>query len=263
MKTLLILVLTTLTFSTLAQKNDSLGYLSNLKGKGMVVRKGSESNLKIPFFFVNGDMIRMLSGNAVLVLYNEEEVKLSGDESFSFTFEKNNKLKNENLLFNRNTKQSTSSYKMRSSGSPKSLVFPQNSKIADQSKAIIHVKNKNKDRYFFQLTDNSSKETVFHLPDSNDKTINLTMIPLSEGVKYTWKIKFPDYELNGELELIPFEQTSTLEKFELKNRASYVNAFNYYCLHELFFEAMEIIEAAIKAYPEDEYFDYLKNSLFN
>jgi hypothetical protein len=262
MKIFYIMLFAAIQIGLFAQKNDSLGYLSNLKGKGMVVRKGSESNLKIPFFFVNGDMIRMLSGNAVLVLYNEEEVKLSGGESFTFTFEKNNRLKNENLLFNRNTKQSTSSYKMRSSGSSKPMVFPQNSKIADQSKVIIQLKTKNKDRYFFQLTDNSTNKTVFHLPDINDKTIDLTMIPLSEGVKYTWKIKYPDYELNGELELIPFEQASVLEKFELKNRASYVNAFNYYCLHELFFEALEIIEAAIKAYPEDEYFDYLRNSLF-
>ncbi len=262
MKILSVLLYMAISIGLFAQKNDSLGYLSNLKGKGLVVREGSESNLKIPFFFLHGDMIRMLSGNAVLVLYNEDEVKLNTGESYTFTFDKNLKPGKSNLLFNRNTKQSTSSFKMRSSGTPKTVIFPQRSKIADQSKALIRIKTNHRDRYFFNLADKSSKKTVFQLIDANDQTIDLSMVPLTEGIKYNWRIKFPDYELNGELELMSFAESSKIEKFELKNRASYVNAFNYFCIRECYFEAIEVIDAAIKAYPDDEYFEYLKNSLF-
>jgi len=242
-----------------AQNTDSLGYLSNLKGKGMLVRKGAELELKIPFFFLKGDLVRIISGNAILVLYNQDEVKLVAGQSYSFVEDKNPRSGKGDFLFNINSKKSASSFKMR--GSANQQIFPKKSKIADISKAIIHFDSRKYEFYFFKLIDNQTKEPVYNIKDLKVDLIDLSTVPFKEGTTYEWRLKLPEFIVEGDLELLPEEDRAQIQTFELNNRASYVNAFNYYCNKECYFEALEVINAAIKAYPEDDYFVYLKKTV--
>jgi TolA-binding protein len=263
MKTLVALVALLLNISLYAQKIDSVGYLSNLKGKGFCIRKGNEANLKIPFFFVNGDKIKMLTGNAVVVLYNEEEVKLSSGESFTFPLERMSKTKDKDLMMFKMARQSITSFKIRGVLDSKSRVFPKQSKILDLSDAILKINSisDNRDRYIFTITDENTGQNIYQILDANADQINLSLTPVEKGNNYKWKIKFPEYEVYGEFEVLDDAQIKKFPVFELNNRASYVNAFNFYVNEGCYFNAGQIIEKAIQAYPEDDYYEYLKNSI--
>ena len=261
MKVFLISLFMLLSFGIFAQNTDSLGYLSNLNGKGLVLRKGNQMNLKIPFFFLNGDVVRMTSGNALLVLYNEDEIKLISGQSYTVAENKNIKTNRNSLLFNINTKKSATSFIMRSARSSKNI-FPRKSKISDPSKAVIYLSPQSKDRYFFKLLADNSREPLFNLNNADSSVIDLSSVPFEEGRIYTWRLKYPEFEQTGTIELMPKEESDQMQKFALNNRASYVSAFNYYCSNGCYFDALEVISAAIKNYPDDEYYQYLRNSIF-
>jgi hypothetical protein len=262
MRTFLILFFFVIYFQLNAQKADSIGYLSNLMGKGLCIRAGNQTNLKIPFFFLKGDIVKITSGKAVLVLYTEDEVKLGTGESYTFSFDNDLKSKNKDLVIYKNTKQSNCSFKMRGIGDPKIIIFPKKSRIIDPSKAIIQIISKKKDKYFFKLTDAKNIQAIFQLFDVDNKYIKLGEAQLVKGSSYTWKIKFAENEAIGEIEVLSDEKVKQFPVFEFSNRSSFVNAFNFYCNEECYFDAYQVIDNAIKAYPDDEYFVYLKNSLY-
>jgi len=264
MKTFILLLSIGFSFHLFAQKVDSVGFLSNLKGNGVCLRKGNEEKLKIPFYFINGDKIKMISGNAILVLFTEEEVKLASGESYTFAFNDMAKVNSKDLLMFKNTKQSNSSFKMRAIGETKNYAFPRDSKILDPAKAIIQISTNalKKTKYSFILKEKETNRRVYELLNTDSSCIDLRLAPLKPGNKYSWKIKLAESEFFGEFDVMTEEQANQIEKFELNSRASYVTAFNYYCSESCFFEAYHVIDNAITVYSDDEYFVYLKNSLF-
>lgn len=264
MKKLILYLLLSSPFLIFSQKSDSVAFLSNLKGTAVCIRKGSEEKLKIPFYFIKGDQVKVLNGNAVVVLFTEEEVKLSKGESYTFINSQNLKPGTKELLIYNNTKQSNNSYKMRAIGDSKKLVFPSQSKLIEHSNAIIrlNVNAKNSSPYFFTLKDKETNVKVFELLNSDSARIDLRAAKLLEGHKYTWKIKFKENDSFGEFVFLTDIQAQQIQTFDLNNRASYIKAFNNYCNEECYFEAFQIIEKAITKYPEDENFKYLKSLLF-
>jgi len=119
-----------------------------------------------------------------------------------------------------------------------------------------------KSKYFFKLADVESKNFIYKLSEVNDTLISLKNCDLIEGKAYTWTIRYPEFTISGDIEVITNEQKKSIPKFDFSNRASYTKAFNYYCDENYFFDAYKVIEDAIRAYPEDGYFQYLKKSLF-
>jgi hypothetical protein len=264
MKTLIFCLLISSYSFLFAQKSDSVAFLSNLKGTAVCIRKGSEEKLKIPFYFIKGDQVKVLNGNAVVVLFTEEEVKLSKGESYTFVNSLNLKPGTKELLIYNNTKQSNNSFKMRAIGDSKKVVFPSQSKLIDPMNAIIqlNVNAKNSTGYFFTLKNKETNEKVFELLNSDSARIVLSSANMKPGFKYSWKIKFKEYDAFGEFVFLTEKQAEQIQIFELNNRASYIKAFNNYCNEECYFEAFKVIEKAIIKYPEDENFKYLKSLLF-
>jgi hypothetical protein len=261
MKTIILFLCILFSSSVFAQKTDSVAYLSNLKGKGLCIRQGIQSNLKIPFFFINGDKVKILSGNAIIVLNTEEEVKIGSGETFTVATKMNLKANENDLLIYKYTKQSTSSFNMRSVGGSKVQVFPKKSKIIDPINARIRISNLSNKKYSFRLVNNDKKEIVYKLQELKDSLIEINPSLLDKGNQYTWFVKFPEREISGDFVVLSDIQTKDFPIFLFINRASYTMAFNYYCQKECFFEACSVIDEAIKTYPDDEYYKYLKNSL--
>jgi len=264
MKAIIFFLMIMVNIPSFSQNVDSVGYLSLLKGNGLCIRKGIETNLKIPFYFLNGDRIKMNTGNAVVVLFSEEEVQINKGESRTLAYNKLNKSKNSDLLMYMNTKQSNSSFKIRGIADPKVKIFPLKSKIIDPSLVTIHVKSQSEKhtKYFFKLMKFQSQEVVYQLSDSKSDSIKLQFAPIEKGTNYIWKIKYPEYEITGELSALSDDQIRHIPKFTFSSRASYMEAYNYYYKELLIFEAYKTIENAIKAYQEDMYFEYIKSNMF-
>ncbi len=264
MKKLILILFLSSPFLIIAQKSDSVAFLSNLKGTAVCIRKGSEKKLKIPFYFIKGDQVKVLNGNAIVVLFTEEEVKLSKGESYTFVNTQNLKPGTKELLIYNNTKQSNNSYKMRAIGDSKKAVFPSQSKLINPSNAIIRFSPnaKNTMGYFFTCKEKDNNKKVFELLNSDSARIDLRGANLQAGKTYSWKIKFKEHDAFGEFVFLSQEQADQIQKFELNNRASYVKAYNNYCNEACYFEAYQVIEEAILNYPDDENFIYLKSLLF-
>ncbi len=254
-----------------AQKN--AGAFLSFVGEGNCTSGNSTKTLIFPMLFNGGDKIKLTKGTANLILANGKEVSVSISAEYEIP-----QMKKEEMIVELDASvfqdynvqsQSNSTIAVRSSGSKSEsvnlMLFPISSKVIDKSKARIlwKINSSSKITPTIKFSDVITLDEVYKLKGLSTNEIYLKDIPLKEGTQYTWAfITFvTNSEQNGIIELLSEKEKSALPHFTYGSKSEYIKAITYFIKNEFYFDAFNVIEEAIKKYPETDLFTYLRKKI--
>lgn len=244
--------------------------LLDLDGQGNYVRGAKKSDLEIPQSYISGDKVIMKSGSAIIMLFSGDEIQVEQGAEIQIPGEglaENQDVKNLVNAARSNhglLAQTGAAYSLRGQNS----ALPAKSKILDTQKTFLKFDYGNADdmNISFKIIDSQTQKVIFEKDSVCDTLVSLAQVPFVKGKSYYWTISgTPDNRPGmGVLEFPGEEETSQLQKFDsMKSNLEYISAIGYYYDKGYFFEAYNLIQEAIKSFPEMDIYPVILDNLLS
>jgi hypothetical protein len=250
------------------EKLDYSAILLNLDGMGNYTRGSVQSRLEIPQSYISGDKLSMHQGDALIMLFNGEEIELTVGSEVLIpnnikveSKEVKDLAKGSNLNHGLMT-QSGAAYSLRG----KNNTIPSKSKIINPEKVFLMFQYENNEEInlSLKLIDSQTQKILYQRDSITDTIVYLSDVPFVQGKSYYWTISgTPDnrpgmgvLEYSKELEI---KKLRTFDSF--KSNLDYLTAISYYHNKGYFYEAYELIQKAMAIYPELDIYKILLNNL--
>lgn len=249
-----------------AQDINYSALLLSFEGEGKFVRGGEEADLTVPLSLMAGDMVHVTDGSAQLLLFSGEEVSVVATGSYSVpgvaTSASLMELTSSNSKGNGLLGQSGMAYRMRGENN----VFPVKSKILNNDNAVIRFTfdEETQTPLNFKLVDSQTQKTVWAKENFTDSTLSLQKVSLDEGKSYYWTVTgLPSGKpvmgvispsSNKDLQVIEASRDN-------KSHYDYVESILLFHRYNYYFEAIELVEEAIRKYPDAEVYQKMKENL--
>lgn len=244
--------------------------LLNLNGQGNYIRGSKESDLEIPQSYISGDKVMMKSGSALIMLFSGDEIQVAEGAEIQIPEEKpaenqdvinlvNAAKSNHGLLA-----QTGAAYSLRGQNN----TLPAKSKILDPQKAFLKFSYGETDtnNLSLKIIDSQTQKVIFEKDSIHDTIVSLAQAPFVKGKSYYWTITgSPDNRPGmGVLDFPAEQETASLRIFDsLKSNMEYISAIGYYYDKGYFFETYNIIQEAIKSFPEMDIYQVLLGNLLS
>lgn len=248
-----------------AQNN--IAVLLSVDKESYLVRKKEKVQVTVPMFFLTGDKIEVKSGKVVILMGDGSEKILRKGDKYIFRSKNRSrttveseyvfsKISSENHVDNM---QTTSAYSLRSNNLLS--VFPLSSKVIDRKNSYI----------FWNIDFESMNFRVYDLDSDSlicekkigGKSICLDSLPVNEPGVYYWVLSDDkkDIEKIGVVTFVEETEKRKLKSYEDKSRLGLLSAYVHYSENEYWFQAINIIDEAIRLYPNDELFTHIRSSI--
>jgi len=248
-----------------AQNN--IAVLLSVDKESYLIRKKDKVQITIPMFFLTGDKIEVKSGKVVILMGDGSEKVLHKGDKYIFRSKNRNgttveseyvfsKISSENHVDNM---QTTSAYSLRSNNMLS--VFPLSSKVFNKKDSYIFW-NKDLDYMNFKVYDLDSDKLVWEKKITG-RSFCLNDIPVDGSGIYYWILSDDktDLEKIGVVTFVEEAEKRKLKLFNDKSRLGLLSAYVHYSENEYWFQAVNVIDEAIKLYPDDELFVHIKRNI--
>lgn len=131
------------------------------------------------------------------------------------------------------------------------VIFPVKSSVYDKSNIKFYFSQDFVPEMKFKLCLKDSDSLVFETDDFS-KEFNLQNVILDTGKSYIWKLYNGSNSIKGYITMLDEEQIQKITKNSLNCKSDYLDMFLNFLENECKFDAMAILFAALKKYPESE-----------
>jgi hypothetical protein len=244
--------------------------LINLSGEGTIKRSSQNIDLQMPQFFVAGDNLTLKKGEALIMLFSGEEIKIKANTNYKIP----ENITTQSSEVQKLSESPSSDYGLLAqAGAAYSIrgvpqVFPLKSKLLDPRNAILRIYLEKTDtaKPVIKVVDSQSQKTIFEKQISGDSLIKLTEVPFRDGASYYWTISgMPDNKPRLGSIVIPDKNERTQLKTFLppETNIDFITAISYYYSIKYFFDALALTEKAIEKFPEIEIYRLFLENLKN
>ena len=248
-----------------AQNN--IAVLLSVDKESYLIRKKDKIQVTVPMFFLTGDKVEVKSGKVVILMGDGSEKILRKGDKYIFRSKNRSrttveseyvfsKISSENHVDNM---QTTSAYSLRSNNLLS--VFPLSSKVFDRESSYIFW-NKNFESMNFRVYNLDSDSLVLEKKIAGE-SLCLNSLPVDSPGVYYWVLSddSKDVEKIGVITFVDDAEKRKLKSYNDKSRLGLLSAYVHYSENEYWFQAINIIDEAIKLYPDDELFTHIRSSI--